>query len=96
MTKAEKEHLERVAALGCIICHAPAEIHHLRRNPVTGEHLGMGQRASNFHVIPLCPRCHRTGGEGIAYHAGPRTWEANHGTEVALWRLVQTLIGEAA
>lgn len=96
MTKAERDHMNSVARLGCIICGSFAELHHLRHDPKDGRHFGLGQKATNFQVIPLCARHHRTGGEGIAYHAGPRTWEANHGTEVALWRLVQTLIGEAA
>lgn len=55
MNKAEKEHLSKVASVGCIVCRnlgfgeSPAEIHHVR----TGQ--GMGQRASNYEVIPLCP-----------------------------------------
>ena len=55
MNKAEKEHLSKVASVGCIVCRnigfgeSPAEIHHVR----TGQ--GMGQRASNYEAIPLCP-----------------------------------------
>ena len=92
MTKAEKDHLDAVAALGCLVCGAPANIHHLRRNPETGQHLGMGQRASHFHVIPLCQFHHQTGGFGIAFHAGPREWERLHGTETELWTLTQNLL----
>lgn len=89
MTKAEKLHLSRVAELGCLICknlklgETPAEIHHVR----TGQ--GVGQRADNFKVIPLCPTHHRQGGHGIAIHAGRQTWENNFGTETEL--LVQVL-----
>ena len=54
----------------------PAEVHHI----LTG--VGMGQRASNYETIPLCPRHHRTGGHGIAIHAGKRTWEKNFGYEL--------------
>lgn len=91
-TKQEKAHMDAVADLGCIICGFPASIHHLKRNPETGRHLGMGQRASNLHVIPLCERHHQTGGMGVAYHAGPRAWEAAHGTEIELWRKVQGML----
>ena len=55
MNKAEKEHLSKVAAVGCIVCRmqgneeSPAEIHHIR----SGQ--GISQRASNYEVIPLCP-----------------------------------------
>ena len=55
MNKAEKEHLSRVANVGCIVCRmqgneeSPAEIHHIRHGQ------GISQRASNYEVIPLCP-----------------------------------------
>jgi hypothetical protein len=55
MNKAEKEHLSKVASVGCIVCRmqgneeSPAEIHHIRHGQ------GMSQRASNYEVIPLCP-----------------------------------------
>ncbi|MGC4125041.1 Ref family recombination enhancement nuclease [Enterobacter sp.] len=87
--KAEKLHLFRVAGLGCIVCKnlghedTPAEIHHIR----TG--CGTGQRADNFCVIPLCHIHHRTGGHGVAVHAGRQTWENNFGTETEL--LVQVM-----
>jgi hypothetical protein len=96
MTTAERLHLDAVAGLGCIICGAPAEIHHLKRHPETGRHLGMGQRASHFHVIPLCPLHHRQGGQGVSYHAGPRAWEAIHGTEAELWRRVEDMLRRVA
>ena len=70
MTKDEKRHLQRVADLGCIVCRnvyfrkTAAEIHHIRAGQ------GMAQRASHFETIPLCPRHHRTGGYGVAIHAG--------------------------
>jgi hypothetical protein len=59
MSRSEKEHLNRVAEIGCILCKhlgfddTPAEIHHLRHGQ------GMAQRASNFLTIPLCPEHHR-------------------------------------
>ena len=76
MKKADRAWLERVASLGCVICQSPAEIHHL----LTGK--GMGKKATNFEVIPLCPLHHRHGGHGIAIHSGVKTWEARHGTEL--------------
>lgn len=64
-TKAEREHLSRVAELGCWACRkdgnygTPAEIHHIR------DGMGMAQRASDFEAIPLCPSHHRTGMGGV-------------------------------
>jgi hypothetical protein len=83
VTKVEKQYLSKVAELGCIICKSPAEIHHIR----TG--MGIGQRNTNFMVLPLCPQHHRTGGFGIAIHAGQKTWEQNFGTELELLELVK-------
>lgn len=87
--KAEKLHLSRVAELRCIVCRneglgdSPAEIHHCSSGT------GMSVRADNFHVIPLCHTHHRTGGHGVAIHAGRQSWENNFGTETEL--LVQVL-----
>ena len=76
--------LFRVADLGCIICRRPAEIHHLRAG------MGMGQRSAD--VIPLCPEHHRTGGHGVAFHAGRKTWETQFGTETELLQETQKLL----
>lgn len=92
MKKAEKEHMNKVAALGCIVCRnlgfgeTPAEIHHIGNGT-------MGKRASNHEVIGLCPAHHRTGGYGVAVHAGRKAWESNFGTERELLQLVNSLLG---
>lgn len=92
MTKAEKQHRNRVAALGCVVClnagnpDTPAELHHIRAGQ------GMAQRAPEFEVIPLCPHHHRHGGHGQAVHAGRLTWEENHGSERELLRQVLALV----
>lgn len=77
-TKAEREHMGEVAALGCIICGRPAECHHVA---------GHGMRASHYETIPLCPDHHRNGNDCV--HAGRRTFESRYGTEREL--LARTL-----
>ena len=72
-TKAESDYMGKVAALGCLVCNAPAEIHHIRMGQ------GMSQRASNFLVVPLCDFHHRLGGFGEAIHAGQRQFEIQQG-----------------
>ena len=57
-TAAEREYMGRVASLGCLICGAPAQLHH----PRDGQ--GKGQRAQNWLVVPLCQADH-TGPDGI-------------------------------
>lgn len=84
MTKDDKDWLSDVADLACVVCRnlglgeTPAEIHHLR----TGQ--GTSQRADHKKTIPLCPAHHRTGGYGVAIHAGQKRWEELYGTELQL------------
>ena len=92
MTKAEKHHMGRVAALGCCLCQrygwhgTPAEVHHVR----TGT--GAGRRASHFDVIPLCPAHHRQGADGL-HVMGRKAWERAHGvTELDLLDEVRAML----
>jgi len=64
----ERDHMERVASLGCCLCrrigygYAPAEVHHVAE--------GSGLR-SNWSVVPLCSEHHRgkTGFHGMGSRA---------------------------
>lgn len=77
-TKADKEHMGRVAQLPCAICGAfGVHVHHIR----TG--VGMGKRASDFDTLPLCQE-HHQGMTGI-HGMGRKAWERHHGiTELEL------------
>jgi hypothetical protein len=86
MTKAEKQHLDNVASLGCIICRRPAEIHHIRKGA------GMAMKSSHFDAIPLCPDHHRNGGYGTAIHAGQKAFEEKFGTEEELLQKVRAML----
>ena len=74
--------LDKVAEIGCIVClnqgkKSPATIHHL-----TGiKYRSTGKKASDEHVIPLCPMHHQHGGYGVALHAGVKEWERRYGTQ---------------
>lgn len=91
MKKAESDHIAKVVALGCICCSnigiegSPSEAHHINSG-------AMGKKSSHKHVIPLCHRHHRTGGYGIAVHAGKKEWERRHGTEIQLLKEVLEMI----
>jgi len=65
---------------------SPAEIHHLRAGK------GLAQRSDDDHALPLCPLHHRTGGFGMAFHAGKRTWEKRFGAEAELLKEVNARI----
>jgi hypothetical protein len=87
--KAEREYMNRVAELGCIICRRPAELHHPR------DGVGMAQRSSHYSVIPLCHVHHRTGNYGEAIHQGIRAFEYAHGSETYLLKKVREELGES-
>lgn len=88
MRKAEKIHMDKVASLGCIICANPnVELHHITTRT------GMGKKASNFEVLPLCAIHHRLGNHGTALHAGVKTWEENFGTQIDLLKGVNEQVG---
>lgn len=92
-TKAEKRWLDDVASLGCVACrnaghgHSQSEIHHVR----TGS--GMAQRAAHTRVLPLCPRHHRAC-YPTGFHAAPRTWQQEHGSEEELLEQVAREVAE--
>lgn len=88
-TKEEEKHFCRLAEIGCVICSQPAEMHHLTGN----KYRGMSQKANNYQVIPLCPSHHRTGGHGVAIHAGIQTWEAKFGSQEELLEKVLNILG---
>jgi hypothetical protein len=76
-TADEKRYMAQVAALGCAICRllclgrTPAQVHHPRAD------VGMGQRASHFDTIPLCPYHHT--GDGGFHTLGPERFFAEYG-----------------
>jgi len=89
MKKAEREHLKKVAELGCIACaklgyrDTPAEIHHIRNKT-------MGKKSSHYDTIPLCPYHHRISADCI--HRNPKLFESKFGTEKELLDEVLELI----
>lgn len=82
-----------VAAIGCIICGQPAQIHHCHSRELTGMGLGSGgaQKTSHWLVIPLCIN-HHTGAEGVDY-IGVETWENRYGTQVFFLGRVAQITG---
>ena len=92
-TKADKQHRSDVASLGCVACRnaglgpSPSEIHHVRSGS------GIAQRAEHTRVLPLCPRHHRAC-YPTGFHAAPKSWQAEHGSEETLLAQVAREITE--
>jgi len=89
-TKIEREYMDAVAKMGCIVCRnngdgwVPAAIHHIRAAA------GAGQRSPHGLVIPLCGDHHQHGGPGVAIHASRQRFEMLYGSEMEL--LNQTVL----
>lgn len=94
MKKAEKEHLNKLAELGCLACHlqgtpgTKAEIHHMR------DGVGMSQRSSHFRALPLCCIHHRgTAGLSVpSIHGSKNAFIEAFGTESELLEILKTLL----
>ena len=85
--KKEKEYYAKVAALGCLICGRPAEIHHINKH-------GMNMRKGNHkNIVPLCPDHHRLGKAGQAIHNCKHIFLANYNfTEESMLEMVQDML----
>ena len=79
-TAAEKRHMGKVAEMGCLICQAPAQVHH-----VHGHAFGS---KSNWRVVPLCYLHHHMGPFGHCVHMGTKTFEKNYMTQEAMLAIV--------
>ena len=78
--------LDRVAKLGCLICGAPACLHHIK----TQASRGMGKKRLKYEAIPLCYE-HHQGNDGI--HSGEKTWEAKYGNQADMMNYVLKKLG---
>ena len=92
-TKAEKDHMQKTAELGCIICIkdglifpftecASLDIHHIN---------GSKKKNAHFLILPLLEQHHNYMHPGSRHH-NKADWERRHGTERELWHHVQALI----
>ena len=77
----DQAHMARVAGLGCWICGAPAQAHHV--DVCTPK--GAGPRVSDYITAPLCPS-HHTGDNQIGFkdcaHIGEREFWPRHGIDI--------------
>ncbi len=87
MNKKEKEHLSKVASLGCFVCKNPeTQIHHIRPKGT-----GIGRRSSHFETIPLCQK-HHTGAFSI--HNKKILFEKKYGTEREMLKQTREKLNE--
>lgn len=78
MSRALRQYHALLRDQGCIITGRPPHLHHPRFAA------GLGQKASDWLVIPLAPEHHNQGGPGVAIHAGEKEFERVYGSEEKL------------
>ena len=84
--KKEREHLNKVAAMGCLICERPANVHHIRHKVTC-----IGIRSSHYETIPLC-HFHHQGQFSI--HNNKKAFEKKYGSEKELLEIVKRRLNE--
>lgn len=80
--KAGRAHMADVSTVGCLICGAPAEVHHLP------------YPRCDFRTVPLCPPHHKTEYGPQAYHYSRRNFNARHGSDEELLARTLRAIGK--
>jgi hypothetical protein len=106
MTTEIQKHWTRVARLGCCITHEPnPTLHHCHggslrtlsqagRQGGGGIHKGLGQKTSDWLVIPLVARLHSAGPQAIdGGSISVKEWEELFFTQVYLLEWVSRQIG---
>jgi hypothetical protein len=93
MTEQERRRrFDDISEIGCCVCvreglgRTPPEIHHLLTGRIPG------RRNSDDQTIGLCPYHHRQGNIGEAIHAGKKSFERNHATELELLEWTENAI----
>jgi len=93
-TKAEKEWLDAICQLGCIVCvkdmetYSPASPHHIA---------GKIKPDAHFYTIPLCFPHHQGNKDTPVYtsrHYYKARFEARYGTERELLEATRKMVGE--
>ena len=74
-TAAEKRHMGRVAAMGCLVCRSPASVHHIMHAP------GKATRRDHRWIVPLC-RAHHQDRWGVHGLGSERAFQEHYGIDL--------------
>ena len=90
--KAEKEWLDAITELGCIVCLREHEVF----SPAMPHHIdGKTKPGAHYNTIPLCAAHHQTGGCGgdcVARHVNKFQFEQTYGNEAELLEHTRRLV----
>lgn len=97
MPSKQSIHMMRVKQMPCIVCQnlvlsqtSNTDVHHIKRDPATGQKLGASQKSSDFDVIPLCSGTHHWNGVNVGM--GSKVFERDFGNELDLLRQVNAIL----
>ena len=74
---AEKRHVERIAAMPCLVCGQTANVHHLMKHP------DKIRRRDHRFVVPLC-KTHHQGDQGVHGLGSEAKFAARWGLDLAM------------
>ncbi len=79
-TAAEKRHMDRVAALGCVVTRRPdVVLHHIMHMD------GKTTRRDNRFVVPLISELHNMGDLSVHALGGEEKFKEVHGVDLVAW-----------
>ena len=81
-TKVEAAHIARIAAMGCLVCHGPASVHHIMHAP------GKATRRDHRFIAPLC-REHHQDRWGVHGLGSERAFHEHYGIDLVSWAASQ-------
>lgn len=74
----ERGHMDRLAAMGCLVCGSPASLHHVMKAR------GKVRRRDHRFVAPLC-REHHQGDKGVHGLGSEESFKTLYGIDLAMW-----------
>ena len=96
MTTAEEAHKAAIRQFGCLLCGSnQVELHHIKRDPRTGQSLGMSMKGDYLTLIPLCFDHHWNGKRQTHPFKpiGSKEFERLYGNELDLLALTFERLG---
>lgn len=87
-TAEEKRHIEQVAALGCLACGRPANVHHVMHAP------GKTRRRDHRFIVPLC-HDHHQGDLGVHGLGSERAFLSVWGVDLVSWSVMAWSLRDA-
>lgn len=82
-TKIERFHLDRIAAMGCVVTGAPAVVHHVMHMP------GKRRRRDHRYVVPLSPELHNMGDASVHSLGSEEAFRLLHQIDLVEWATTQ-------